>query len=100
MAGPKELPQLISEFIQMAKDYLRQETIEPGKKLGRAAGFGMAGAFLFAIAVLPLAVAGMRLVIEVLPSDPDHRMWSGLGYILSGLGLFGIAGIVGAVASR
>ena len=100
MAGAKELPQLISQFVGMAKGYLRQETIEPGKQLGRTALFGMLGALLFAIAVIPLAVAGLRLVIDVLPEDPSHRMWSGLGYVLTGFGLFVIAGLVAKVASR
>ena len=29
--------------------------------------------------------------------NPSHRMWSGLGYVLTGLGLFVVAGVVAKV---
>ncbi len=100
MASARELPQLISEFVDMAKAYLRQETLDPAKRLGRYAGFSIGAGIVAAIGAIPLAVAGNRLVIDLLPSDPGHRMWSGLGYILSALGLLAVAGILAKVASR
>ncbi len=78
----------------MAKDYLRQETLDPGKRLGRFAGFGAGAGLLAAVAAFPLAIAGNRLLIDVLPGDPSHRMWSGLGYVISSLVLFLIAAVV------
>ena len=84
----------------MAKEYLRQETLDPAKRLGRYAGFSIAAGLIAAIGVIPLAVAGNRLLIDVLPSDPTHRMWSGLGYVLSAIGLLAIAGILAAIAGR
>ncbi len=100
MASPRELPQLFSEFIEMAKAYLRQETLDPAKRLGRYAGFSIGAGVVAAIGAIPLAVAGNRLVIEILPSDPTHRMWSGLGYVLSAIGLLAVAGIIAKVATR
>ena len=91
MASPRELPQLIGEFVEMAKAYLRQETLGPAQKLGRYAGFTIGAGLLAAIGAIPLAVAGNRLLIEVLPGDPTHRMWSGLMLI---------AGILVRVATR
>ena len=100
MASPRELPQLVGEFVEMAKQYLRQETLDPAKRLGRYAGFTIGAGLIAAIGAIPLAVAGNRLVIDLLPGDPSHRMWSGLGYILSALGLLLIAGILARVATR
>jgi hypothetical protein len=100
MAGPKELPDLIREFVDMAKSYLRQETVDPAKRLGRVALFSIGGGLLLTLAALFLVVAGHRLLLDVLPAEPDHQMWSGLGYLLSGVGAFMLAGIVGWVASR
>lgn len=100
MPGPAQLPELISDFVATAKDYLRQETIEPAKRLGRYGGFSAAAGLVAALAVVPLAVAGNRLLIEVLPGDPSHRMWSGLAYVVSALVLLGLAGLVVRGASR
>lgn len=100
MPGPAQLPELISDFVATAKDYLRQETIEPAKKLGRYGGFSALAGALAATAVLPLAVAGNRLLIEVFPGDPTHRMWSGLAYVITALVLFLFAGILVRGASR
>ncbi len=100
MSGVKELPELISEFVDLAKGYLRQETLDPAKRLVRYAGFSFAAGLVAALGAIPLAVAGNRLVIDLLPSDPGHRMWSGLGYLLSALGLLAIAGIIARLAAR
>jgi hypothetical protein len=97
VAKAKEIPGLVSEFVTLAKEYVRQRTVEPAKALGRAAGLGFAAAFLFAIAALFLGVAGMRFIIWALP---DGDLWSGLGYILASLGLFAVIGLVAWRASR
>jgi len=91
VAKAKELPGLVSEFVDLAKVYVRQRTIEPAKALGRVAGMGFAAAFLFALAALFLAVAGMRLIVTALP---DGQIWSGLGYVLASLGVFMGVGLV------
>ena len=91
MAGVQELPELISESLDLSKEYLRQETVEPAKRLGKVAGFGFAGAALFALAALLGGVAVNRWIIRLLP---DGRAWSGLGYVLSALLLVAIAGLI------
>jgi hypothetical protein len=91
MARPSELPQLITEFIDLAKEYLRENTIEPAKKLGRLFGFSLAASLVFMLAALFLAIVGMRLLLEVMP---DGAIWSGFGYILSALGLLAVTGLV------
>ena len=91
MAKTTELPEMVGEFIDLSKQYVREQTLEPAKKLGRMAGFSFAGALMLALAVVFLAIAGARLIIEVLPEGP---MWSGLGYIVSSLTLLILTGVL------
>lgn len=97
MAGPTELPQLISEFFDLAKDYLRENTLVPAKRLGRLFGFSLAASFLFVLAALLLAVVGLRLILEVMP---DGAIWSGLGYVAAALGLLLLTGLIMWRAAR
>lgn len=97
MAGPSELPQLVTEFVDMSKEYLRQETVDPAKRLGRFAGFTIGASLMFAIGGILLAIAGMRGIIYLLPEGPN---WEALGYVLAALALGAIIGIVVAVAQR
>jgi hypothetical protein len=97
VAKAKELPGLVSEFVALAKDYVRQRTVVPAKALGRAAGFGFAAALLFALAALFLAVAGMRLIVAALP---EGQIWSGFGYLLAAIGLLAATGLVAWRASK
>ncbi len=90
----KELPQLVTEFVDMSKSYLRQETMGRAKLLGRHAGFGLAAAGLGVFAVIFLAVAGMRLLVDVMPGEPSHRVWSGVAYLLGTVALAAVAGII------
>jgi hypothetical protein len=91
LAGPTELPQLITEFFDLAKQYLRDQTVVPAKKLGRLFAFSAAASVLFVLAALFLAVVALRLIVEVLP---DGSIWSGFGYILAALALLMLTGIV------
>jgi hypothetical protein len=95
MPGATELPQLVTEFVDMSKEYLRQETIEPAKRLGRFAGFTIGAAVLFAIGGVLLAIAGMRGIIYLLPEGPN---WSALGYILGALGIGVVVGAMVGIA--
>lgn len=91
MAGPTELPQLISEFFDLARDYLKEHTIVPARKLGRFFGYSLAAVFAFILASLFLSVVGMRLIVEAMP---DGAIWSGLGYISSAVALFAVTGLI------
>ncbi len=91
MTGPKELPQLISEFFDLAKDYLRENTLVPAKKLGRLFGFSLAASLLFILAALFLSVVGLRLIVEAMP---DGSIWSGFGYIVTAVGLLLATGLI------
>jgi len=92
----KEIPELVTEFVDMSKEYLRQETVGRAELIGRRAGFAMATALVSALAVAFLAVAGVRLLIDVMPGEPDHRIWSGAAYLIAALVLGGLAGLIAA----
>lgn len=91
MAGPAELPELIREFTDMSKEYLRQETLEPAKELGRYGGFVVGAAACFAIGAVLLSIAGVRLIIEALPEGPN---WSALGYLIATVVLALLSGLL------
>ena len=91
MAKPTELPDLVGEFVEMSKEYLRQETLEPAKQLGRFAGYSLATGVVFSIGALFLSVAAMRWLVSALP---EGAYWEGLGLVLAALVLAGVAGLV------
>ncbi len=87
----QELPELISESLDLSKQYLKQETVEPAKRLGKAAGFGFAAALLFGLAALLGGIAMNRWIIGLLP---EGRAWSGLAYVISAVVLVALAGMI------
>jgi hypothetical protein len=97
MAKQAELPELVEQFVEMSKEYLLQETVEPAKKLGRYAGNALGAAAAFALGALFLAIAGARLIIRVLPDGP---YWQGLGYVLAAIALGIVAAIIINVTKR
>lgn len=97
MARIRELPQMVGEFFDSAKQYMREQTIEPAKRLGRLAGFSLAASVLFVLAALFLSVAAMRAIVALMP---DGTVWSGLGYITSAVALLAVAGLVMWRATR
>lgn len=97
MANVSELPELISESIDLTKQYLRQETVEPAKRLGKVAGFGFAASALFGVAALLGGIAVNRWIIKALP---DGRAWSGLGYVISAVALVLIGAIIIGLGRR
>ncbi|NOY55955.1 MAG: hypothetical protein GXP34_08205 [Actinobacteria bacterium] len=97
MSDVSEIPEQVGELIDLSKQYLREQTIEPAKRLGRVAGMGFAAAVLFSIGALLLAIAGTRVLIGVLP---DGALWSALGLLISVIVLSGVAGLIMWRATR
>lgn len=91
MAQLQDIPRLTSEFVELAKEYLLQETVEPAKRLGRFAGYSIGAAALWAVALVLLSVAGLRALIGVLPTG---AYWEALGYVLFAFGLIGFIAIL------
>lgn len=91
-AAPSEIPQLVTELVDMSKTYLRQETIEPAKRLGRMAGMGIGAGFIFAFATLFFVLGVYALFKTVLPEGEWWLVLSrGLTVLVSvaGAGLLG-----------
>jgi hypothetical protein len=74
----QDIPRLVTEFIQMAREYLLQETVEPAKRLGHFAGFSMGATLLWSSALILLSVAGLRALYGVLP---EGAYWEALAYV-------------------
>ena len=82
MAQIQDIPKLISEFLELVKAYLLQETVEPAKKLGHFAGYSIGAGAIWAVALVLLSVAGLRALIELLPAGSNREYWEALGYVL------------------
>lgn len=91
MADPKQVPELAAELFEMSKQYLRQETIEPAKRLGRYAGMGVAGAVAFALAAVFLVTALYSLLQLVLPASAWYNVLArGITTVAAGV----VAGVI------
>ncbi len=91
MAEIQNIPALITEFYELAKSYLLQETVGPAKKLGHFAGFSLGAAAIWSAAVVLLSVAGLRALYDVLPDSP---YWEALSYVVFALLLVGFVAIL------
>jgi hypothetical protein len=91
MANMQEIPELLTQSLDLSKQYLKQETLEPAKRLGKAAGLGFAAALLFGMAALLGGIAVNRWIIRLLP---EGRAWSGLAYLISAVVLAGMGGLI------
>lgn len=92
MTDPAEIPQLTTELIDMSREYLRQETVEPAKKLGKHAGLGIGGAAVMAAGAI-CSVWGVYHGLTVVL--PEGDWWVVIARLLTGLVAAGAGGIVG-----
>src|SRR3546814_1286347 len=77
MARPQEIPQLTTELIDMSREYLRQETLEPAKRLGKHAGMGIGGAALLSFGSF-LMVLGLYFALRMVFPDRSEEHTSEL----------------------
>jgi len=95
MAEPQEIPQIATELIDMSREYLLQETIEPAKRLGKVAGMGVGGAMALSLGAFLMAWAlyyGLvALFAEVVN---DSQWWVVLSRFLTALVAAGVAGLI------
>jgi len=64
-AGDESVPQLGSELMDLIVAYLKQETLQPLKGLGRFVTFGTAGSVVLGMGLVILDLAGLRALQEV-----------------------------------
>ncbi|HZD24264.1 MAG TPA: phage holin family protein [Acidimicrobiia bacterium] len=100
MPKAQEIPQITTELVEMSREYLRQETLEPAKRLGRHAGMGIGGALAMAVGAVCLAWGlyyGLQLVL------PEGEWWVVLARGLTAIAAAAAAAIIGwrlSVASQ
>lgn len=82
MAKFQEIPQIAQDLVETSIAYLRQQTIEPAKKLGRQAGMGIAGAVLLSLGAFLAILAIYALFKMVLPETEWYRV---LARLLTGI---------------
>ena len=90
MREMNELPNMVTELVDMSKAYLQQETVEPVKLVGRSLGFALASALCFAIGMLLVGVGVLRYASQLLPEGP---YWSVLAYVIAIVPLVATIGI-------
>jgi hypothetical protein len=71
----KSTGDVLRELWELVKDYGKQETIDPLKRLGRFVGFGAPGSLLLALGVLLLSLGALRGL--QIPTGPIGRHLTG-----------------------
>jgi len=91
MPDPREIPELTSELIDMSREYLRQETIEPAKRLGKHAGMGLGGAAVLGLGAI-FVIWGLYNALTMWL--PEGEWWVVLSRLITALTAAGAAGVV------
>lgn len=89
------LPSLATDLWEMVVAYLKQETIEPLKRLGGFLKYGVVGAAVLSMGLVMLAVAGLR-ALQTETGSTFRGNWSWAPY---GITLVGCAVVI-ALAAR
>jgi hypothetical protein len=79
--GPASLPRLVVELRDLVVAYVRQETVEPLRNLGRYILFGIAGALLLGVGMVLLGVGVLR-VLQVETGTTFQGDWSWAPYAI------------------
>lgn len=95
MPEPHEIPQIATELVDMSREYLRQETVEPAKRLGKVAGMGIGGAMVLGLGAFLLAWGFYYGLVTVFQEFVgDSRWWVVLSRFVTALVAAGVAGLV------
>jgi hypothetical protein len=88
-----------SETIQLVIDYVKQETLDPLKGLGRFMVFGVAGSVALAIGLVILSIAFLRLLqTETGSTFAGNLSW--VPYLICTVAVVLVAGIAVKAVSR
>ena len=84
------LPALANELWNLIVTYLKQETLNPIKSLGRFVAFGVAGSFALGVGLLLVILAGLRALQEEAGTTFDEN-WSWAPYAITLVGCLLVA---------
>lgn len=91
MPNAQEIPQIATELVDMSREYLRQETLEPAKRLGKHAGMGIGGSVVMALGAISLTWGlyyGLTLFL------PEGEWWVVLARGITTIVAAGAAGLI------
>ena len=91
MPDAREIPELTNELVELSKQYLKEQTLEPAKQLGRTFGMSLLAASLFAGGGVLIVVGTMRLLRESLP---ESQLWSAFAVLVTALLTLIVAGMI------
>jgi hypothetical protein len=79
-AEDKSTGEVVSDLVELLKNYAQQETVDPLKNLGRFVGFGTGAAVCWGIAGTLITIGVLR-VVQVETRDLFDGNWSWVPYI-------------------
>jgi hypothetical protein len=90
VAEQKSVRVLVGELWELVLAYLKQETVEPIKALGRFVAFGVGGSILLSVGLIMLSLAGLRaLQTETGSALTGNFSW--VPYLVTMVGALAIA---------
>ena len=96
MTDHKELPQQVADLVELTKQYLRQETVDPLRRIGRSVARALTAALLVGLGAVMLSMGLHRFLTEVLP---DGQWWTSAAAALVAV-VFGLAAAIVATRLR
>ena len=91
MAEQRELPEMVTELVDLSRSYVDEEIVVPAKQLGRYTGVSVLAGAVVSLGVVLLAVAAFRGLAMVLP---EGAYWSALAYVVVALVMVGLAFLI------
>ena len=88
----KSVPALAAELWDLLRAYVKQETVEPVKGLGRQLAFGLAGSLLLSIGLVLLALGGLR-ALQTETGTTFEDSWSWAPYLITLAGTVVVIGL-------
>ena len=95
--GPDGLPGMATDLWQLVLGYVKQETLDPIKGLGRFVAFGLAGSLVLGTGLVLLFLGALRLLQEETGSAFTGNL-SWIPYLITVLACVVVAGL--AVKAR
>ena len=91
-SADKSVPALAAELWDLVRAYMKQETVEPIKGLGRRAAFGIAGSVFLSIGLALLALGGLR-ALQTETGTTFTGNWSWAPYLITLAGTVIVIGL-------
>lgn len=92
MADSKHATSEVSEFVDLLKRYVLQETVGPLKTIGRSLGFGAAAAITYGLGAVFVLIGVLR-VLETETGTTFRGDWSWAPYFLTVVASMAVMGL-------